>query len=462
MTLYAMQSLHQRAKLDANRIEPPPAPLPDPDVVYDHILGLASLARVLNPDLPQDIRFVRFAPSDESERNTASFRVMFTNDTKALSQGGYRDADARELWEVLGELMPPEMVAAERQNLASSPRFRFAAAEDAAIYSAFNRQRLSLETQAVDDDRVIQVSGAVRPPEMAFLATPTLARWAYLAPQRANEDDLPPAVAGWRRDVQLARRVLAQDFSQCSGSDKEALKVAITRLADRRIGSFEAEHNHGWVGYSLAQGATGWTQFLLGAGASPFASYQSVSPTCWAIARDEPTAISALINAGATPSSLLSSAPAVFQGPEQQELAGRIGPFPQLLAYATGCGATRAMAALLDAGADPANVNGRRASAAHIAALAGDERAIRLLVGRGARLDLEDQTGHLASEYVPAGSDALFDMMEAVRLGEAGAAPAATRAPTIADSRASKGLDAYGEEPSFWDQASSPPRPRVG
>lgn len=449
-----MQSLHQRATLDGNRIEPPPAPLPDPDVVFDHIMGLASLARALKPDLPQQIRFVRYAPLDEAERNTASFKVMFTEDTRPLSQDGYRDPNARELWEVLEEVLPADMVQAERDNLSASPRFRFAAAADAAVYSAFRRERLSIETKVLDEDRVIQASDAVRPAEMAFLSTPTLARWVYLAPVVGNEEALPPNISAFRRDVHLARRVLAQDFQQCSGADRQSLVDALGRLSSRRAGNFETEQGHGWIGYSLAQGAKGWTKFLLANGASPFAPYQAVAPTAWAVASDDVVSLRALCSAGATPSAMLSSAPMVYKGNEQRELAARMGSFPHLITLAAACGATRALAGLLDEGANIDAVNATGATAAHVLAAAGDERSMRVLIGRHARLDIEDRDGNLAAQYVPEGQDALFDLMETMRLGEA-------RPATLAEYRQQRATDAYGQEPSLWDDVAAPPRPRT-
>lgn len=457
-----MQSLYQRANLDGNRIEPPPAPLPDSTVVYDHILGLVSLARALDPSLPATFRFVRYAPLDESERNEASFKVMFTNDKKPLSQGGYRDANAKELWEVLGELMPKDMVEAEQKNLASSPRFRFASAVDAAIYDAFIKQTLTLEHKVISDDKIIQVSEAVRPPEMAFLNTPTLARWVYLAPGNRAENALPIStdLALWRSDVGHLRRILASDFTEAGGEDLARVKQSVQRLAGRRMGSFELDHNHGWIGYSLAQGAKGWTSFLLKAGASPFANYQSVSPICWAIANDEAKPVKDLIAAGATASSLLLSAPKVFKGDEQRELDARFDNVSQLLSFAAACGATRSMGALLDNGADPNQTGANGATALHIAAAAGDERSVRLLIGRGVDMEIEDSKRNIASQYVPDESDSLFDMMETLRLGKEKPQnqPASFRAPGILEKRDSGSTDTYGEQNSLWEETVAPPR----
>jgi hypothetical protein len=96
----------------------------------------------------------------------------------------------------------------------------------------------------------------------------------------------------------------------------------------------------------------------------------------------------------------------------------------------------------------------------HVAAAAGHEAAVRLLLGRGARLDIEDYAKKLPSEYVPPENDALFDLMERMRLGET--RPVIEQAPTIAQHRAGKAKDAYGEDPSLWDRPSAGPRNRLG
>jgi hypothetical protein len=451
-----MQSLHQRARLDAYRIDPPPAPLPDPDVVYDHLLSLAALAQALDPSLPPNIRFVRYASADEAERNQASFRVMFTSDTKLLSAGGYRDENAKEMWEALSGLIPDEMIQAEQQNLARSPQFRFASPADAAVYSAFKGGRLALETQPLDDDRVIQVSAAVTPPALGFMSSPTLARWVYLAPGTGSSDEQSLDLRAWRRDIQFMRQVLSMPFGESSAAERDGVVDILKRAKARRSGSFEQEHDHGWVGYAIATGGTGWSSYLLHAGADPHASFNGVSPICWAIAADDGTAVDVLTAAGVSASSILIGAPRVYQGAEQSQLASSLGSFPPLLVFAAGCGSSRALGALLHAGPDPDIRNERGSTALHLASSACDERTVRTLLVNGAKLDIEDENGCIPSQLIPHQiGDSLFNMMESLRIGEC--APGLTQ-----DEQPLEKKDAYGEDPSPWITQVPPSRRRMG
>lgn len=451
--------LHQRATLDAHRIEPPPRPLPDPDVTYDRVVALAALARALDPSLPRGLRFVRRAPSDASDRNSVSFRAVFTRDERPVPKGGIQDSAPVDLWDALSAHLPARMVQAERQNLEAGPSMQFAAAADAAVYAAFRGGRVGMKTVPTDDpDYVIQASGVIVPEPLAFLGEPSLARWIYLAPTANLNDREHPAIAAIRVHALALRQILSRPLAEASGQEQSQARQALEALGpSRREGSFEEAQGHGWIAYALAAGGKGWTPFLLAAGANPFTPYNTVSPIAWAIAGDDGRAVQALVDAGVSPSTLLQGVPPVYGRPEQQELNRLSERFVPLVVLGSLVGASQAVAALLKAGASPDASTEHQATGLHFAAQNGDERLVRTLLSHGANPSAENLAGLVPSELVPAGADGelLYELLETSRLGSAHLPPPSAVGPQDQE-------DAYGEPVSFWEQATAPPRRRSG
>lgn len=411
-----MTPLHQKATPNPDYLVPPPPVLPDPRAVYDRVMGVASLLRALDPSLPAHLRFYRRTEKDEASSNAVSFKLAFVADPSARGMAAEQDVD---FWDAAESLLPAHALAGEKKNLDEAPSYKFASPLDAAVYAAHRDQVLTVSGEVSGEDWIIKSSNAIRVPELDFMSEPSLSRWVYLAPNSKVDDDprLSPALTRTRAHVKSLMRVLSRSYDDASSSDRQAVKESFEALEGGRS-SFENNHQHGWIGYALAHGASGWTRPLLQIGASSRVPYNGQLPVVWATAVDAATDLIDLVQADASVSILLPDAPLVYDYDHQVKLNARMGSFTSLVGLAATVGASRAAAALCKLGASVDHADTRGTTPLHAAAATGNEKMCRVLVLHGADLNKEDLDEKIPSERAPFDADGLYRWMEAARLGK--------------------------------------------
>lgn len=412
-----MRSLHAKATPNPEYLVPPPPVLSDPRAVYDRLMGLASLARALNPDLPPNLRFYRRAEAAEDTRNNASFGVVFTSEANAI---GMAQESEVEFWSALEAVLPAHVLAGERANLDAAPSYKFSSAIDAAVYGAHRDGLMKVATaKSGDPDWVIQSTNGKRIPEMDFLSEPSLSRWLYLTPSAKIDADarLSPGLVRSRNHVRTMMDILSKPFDDCSADEKARVAQSFQALEEKRRDSFEFNHQHGWIGYAFAHGAAGWTAPLLKLGASAHIPYNGELPVVWATALDDGYSVGALVQAGASVLTLLSGAPKVYDAQNQARLESQMGPFSSLLGLAATVGAPRATAVLCQKGANVLTADARGATPLHVACRQNNEPLVRVLISNGADLSVEDRDNLIPSECIPFDGESMFNWMEQIRLG---------------------------------------------
>lgn len=413
-----MNSLHSKATPNPNHLVPPPPVLSDPRAVFDRLMGIAGLARALDPSLPPCVRFYRRAEASEDTRNEASFGIVFTTHRDAI---GMAQEDELEFWPAIEKTIPQLALEAEKENLLSAPSYKFASPLDAAVYGAHRDGVIAVKTvPSADPEWVIQSTNGKVIPEMDFLSEPSLSRWLYLTPTAKVDEDsrASPGLTRSRSRVQTLMDVLSRPYENSSADEKNRVSEAFQALEAKKKSSFEFNHQHGWIGYALAKGASGWTAPLLALGASAHIPYNGVQPIVWATAVDDSYSIGALAQADAPVAMLMGSAPKVYDKEHQEYLDGRMGRFSSLLGLAAVVGASRATAALCQKGADINHMDGFGATPLHQACRDNNEGLARVLIHQGARLDIEDKDGNIPSECIPFHGESMFNWMEALRLGQ--------------------------------------------
>lgn len=459
---------------------PSPVFLQEPSVTYARMMALAAMAQSLDPSLGQSLRFIQRAPSDVPNRLDVPFQILFTTDDRtSVPHGALNDPAPVPFWEGIARVLPAAVLADEQARFAAMPRLRCPTAEDAAIRTAFQENRLTFQSDTTADGVRITTSQPVRPEPTAFLNSADLTRRVLTTPlppeaKPAAEDTVPAgglaSVARLRRSVQSLKAILSKPFENSSIGDRRAVQELITTINTRgrravsHESSFEVTQSHGWVAYALSKKASGWVPFLLSrAGCSPHAPYGTVPPLAVAIATGDAASVRALMDAGCSPNTAFKGWPKVYEGKHQSRLEQNDTTFVFPLVMAAALGTTPVAGALLLGGADANASMGREGTTPlMLAAQSGNEALVRVLLHHGANPTKENALGHLPSEMVPTGpsNDALFGLLESAR-NEASLKAGAVGPRIPSPTAGGDGLEVDGALiPSIWAEPDSPSRPR--
>lgn len=432
--------LHAQAqlKLSPERLDKEIELFPSSEIVWERIKCLASLARAINPDFGQNLRFVKRAPLDTDERNAVSFDIFLTHSSER--ELSYKDSQGRihsskvkdrdiSLEQALRQVLPAEVVDHEMGLIRNAPAHGFASGADAAIQNAFIKGHISLNTKIMkeagetgEELRDVWVtSGPYAISDTQFMTHANVARWVWMAPdarESADNDRIPSAVNSIRRDVLRLRELLNKSFAHSSKEDKAEVVERIARLNSNRNArpSFEEVFDHSWVGYSLARrNGEGWTKFLTEkAHCDPNGHYAGQTPLVIALAQDDASSLKVLMGKGLSANLLLSEFPALYDYKIQRQLNDREERVISLLMYTTVIGAKKCAEALLENGAEPNFLTDQGSSPLHEAAYKGDFAMVRLLKEKGADFLLKNNEGLTADKYVPEGKDynSLYEFIE--------------------------------------------------
>lgn len=178
---------------------------------------------------------------------------------------------------------------------------------------------------------------------------------------------------------------------------------------------FENNYNFSWVYFLLTEGNPLWLEFLLKEELVLLEVCQSTSLPLWiSILQNNDNAFKALLSYH---KELIDK---IYDKKEITDMLPSLSWLPErfsLLSLAVAISAEKCVIQLIDAGAD-VNLNIYEGETPlFLAARLHNERAVKLLISRGADLTIENNKGHIAAEYIGAGPacDTLFDYMETHR-----------------------------------------------
>jgi len=398
--------------------------------VLDRILAVAATLQALDPTLGASLRAYR-TTSASDEKSTQAYRLVFTHDTHdTLSEGVTTDTRAMDFFEACEQKFGRAFAELEAKNLHSRIRWKDGVPEaggrvvEAALLEGFAKGVLQMHAFKRDDGRRHDYSSVVAVPPEAYMGYPDLAHIVlHTTPDTgANFDD---PIVRKRARLSQVKDILAKPFEAASIKDRETVKATIGQLNNMvESGSFEEDMRHGWVGYALSKRASGWTGFLVNqVEASPYAPYGEFAPITLATAMNDDHAARTLLQAGVSANTVLSGYPRIFKGIGQEQVSAHGGNFVPLLVYATAVRSRAVMGALLHEGADPNMATDKQDTALHMAAMWGDDQAVRLLLRHDANAVTTNAAGQRPESLVPADSiydsvnDVLVDAAQA-RLGQ--------------------------------------------
>ena len=385
------------------------------EVAYDELLRLGSLARALDPSLPETLRYFRRTEADVAERTVSPGRVVFTTDRRPSLENGLQDSQPIDLFDALERSLPAGLVGLLRERLQNatarpSPSGIVAQAFEAAHAAG----RVPLEARPTHDPHyVIEASPAVAPAALAFRddAFLTDVAAAHLKRSRHPGED---RAYDFISTVNSVRQALSGDASRFPASRLRDVIEQIRSL-DGLPGEapFEERAQQGWIAYSLLAGGKGWTVPLLtqaGKVVKPYTAYQGVSPALAAVARNDAPALGALLEAGLSANAFLSELPPIF-GRDQSEVEENVGSRPTLALVGSALGSTEAVARLIQQGAMVDLPNSQGTTPLGLAAQSGNEALVRVLLNAGADPLRADNDG--VSPRDLAQGTALLDVLDA-------------------------------------------------
>lgn len=394
--------------------------------VFPRIMALASAARAANPNLGGYLRAYRRTPRFDTG-HTVPYRLVFTEDgSSELPEGVISDPKAKDFFEALQETFGEDFEHQAQQNLYRRIPIVNGVVKangqpvEAALHEAFLQDRLTAPMEYdLEGDARYAVTEAIAIEPHAFMQEPDLAQMV-LFHRPGPADDREDPVVRLRDRFHGVLDVLGKPFEKTSALQRQQVVDnirALNRMSPND--SFEESMNHGWVGYAIGESLkkrqpNGWTSFLIHqAHASPYAFYGNHSPLTLAGAANDAVAVTELLQAGVSPSTVIRGMPNLFMGNHQAYLNSLGNTSVPALTYMAMVGSTAALGAMLQGGADPNHTTDRQDTALHRAAAFGDDMAVRLLLRHGASAVATDGDGRRPEELVPAGGlhDSLYKLL---------------------------------------------------
>lgn len=388
------------------------------EVAYDELLRLGSLARALDPSLPETLRYFRRTEADVADRTVSPGRVFFTTDHRPSLENGLQDAQPIGLFEALEHSLPASLVGLLRERLENATaRPSPSGIVVQAFEAAHAAGRVPLEARPTHDPHyVIEASPDLKPAPLAFRddAFLTDVAAAHLKRLRHPGENGEDRAYDFISTVNSVRQALSGDASRFPASRVSDVIKQIRSL-DGLPGEapFEERAQQGWIAYSLLAGGKGWTVPLLkqaGKVVKPYTAYQGVSPALAAVARNDATALGALLEAGVSANAFLSELPPIF-GRDQAKVEESVGSRPTLALVGSALGCTEAVARLIQQGAMVDLPNGQGTTPLGLAAQSNNEALARVLLNAGADPLKADNDG--VSPRDLAQGTALLDVLDA-------------------------------------------------
>lgn len=378
------------------RLPPGPTPeelYPDPKEAFSELMRLASLARVMDPSLPSHVRFYRHEVG-EGESGPAKARVLFTNDTRPVLEGGIQDPDVVDLFDVLERTLPESAVSRLKERLQASTS---TSSPSQAVSEAFAASgQASLDTRPTHDpDVAITSSQALAPSALAFREDAFLNHLALSNFTRMRLPGEDPAF-DYIAKVNSVRQALSRDASTLSSAQLNRVMGAIRELDGGVPGSFESTHGQGWLAYSALSGGKGWAGPLLKGAAdavNPHAPYHGISPMAAGVVANDAQAVQALLDQGVSPNVYLDRVPPAMNHVQHGVLSEKLGGRFTLASLAASMGNAASLGALARGGAllDAPGEDGK--TPLHHAVESGSEAAVRTLINNGANPNVPDAQG---------------------------------------------------------------------
>lgn len=409
------------SKLSLPIYEYAPSLLPSAEVAYQEIRRLTSLAQALNPDLPSHLRFFQ-RTGDLNEASTGEARpgrVVLTTDSRASLEDGLQDPKAVDLFDALRTVLPEGVVrvledrvmqAVGQPELGSAVTKAFAAAHAKA-------HGVSLENVSTNDPEVfIRSSQAMTPAPLEFRDDAFLSDVAANHLQRTRKPGEDPAF-DFVANVNLARQALASDVGRLPISRIHDVIAAIRGLDGvKGEAPYEQRTHQGWIAYSALAGGKGWADVLLKLApdvVSPHTGFRGVSAVAATVAAEDHKGLSALLDAGVSANAFLEAAPSIF-GPNQSEIASRMGNYGSLLMLAAAVGNTEGALKLINHGAEVNLPNGAGQTPLALAFKSENEWLIRGLLQAHADPDVSDANGQTPRQMASPAMQAVLQSQEGV------------------------------------------------
>lgn len=445
-----MTSLASRTQVNLNPPQLVEDVLDQSGNLFDRIQALASAMQAINPELGGYLRAYRRTPLGESG-SSMPYRLVFTHDGSSVSpEGVVNDIHAKDFFEALQDTFGADYAHQTKQNLARRiPMGKGGLSGggrliEAALEEAFARHRMEVpEERTLHGGATYSVTEALPIEAAAFMGQPDLAQIVlYSKPGPTESRDNP--IVRLRDRFHAVLDALNKPFEAATPAQSKSVAASIAALNGMvESGSFEEDMNHGWVGYALGEGLKakknhGWTNFLLHqAAASPYAFYGQYSPLTLATAANDGQAVSELLQAGVSPSTVIRGWPNLFKGREQALLSASGGDYIPMIVFSAAVGSTAAEASLLNGGADPNHTTDKQDTALHHSARHGDDAAVRLLLRHNASAVVLNGNGLRPEELVPEGGG--FDSLNELLVNTA------NRELGVVDARLRKEIEATAE-----------------
>lgn len=452
-------SLAERAGLALTQPLLVDTPVESSGGVLNRVLALASFARQQDPSLPMNLRATRRVPEGSTPAEVP-FRWVFTSDNRSrLPHGVAEDAHVVDFWDALDRVLPG-FATAEKNRLAARALGK-GRPLDVAVEEGYRKGDVELipHQRSAEEGQHFYTS-AIEVTDEAFLAHPDLASMAFL---RSGKPDMQTGVGRLIGRYQAICATLSKPLEESTAADRDRLVNNIQALnAMQPEGTFEENHNHGWIAFALAQGGKGWTKFLLhqkgndDALVSPYAPYSQISPLAMAVGVNDGMAVQELLNAGVSPNTVLREMPQMFAPAAQQKLnKAHASDFLPVAAFAALVGSAEAVGALLEHGADPNFANEKGNTPLHMACAEGQEFIARMLDRHQADFTLVNANNHAPDELIPA--NALHDSFHKWAAGryEAQSRPAGVKVAATLSQRVQETAPAEDDPEALWLQPAA-------
>lgn len=403
---------------------------------WNRIIELASLARTINPDLPNVIR--GYKETSFEDPLSESFTLYLTKNTNEKFTE-ITDDDI-PLFEALEETLPDYIFYGENNLLHNASPYNFKGPIEAIIYHAYRDLAVKIHSENFDFDPYDMdanydmagkhvYTSPVTVPQYYYQNNPHFERDSYFITEFNDENKEFRALNNKRKMISEIKNILSHKFSEVSEEQKNYLKESYDALNGRRYDqTFEVKHSFSLIGYALnnntGKEADNWIKFLsndIGCDLSATYGANKVDLLTLAIVRNSDTLIELLTKNNQSVLKVYPELPPILDKDVHNALFRNFtDSYLSSLTLASAWGSDKVVKKLLEDHAYPDTKTSLFRTAAHYAAFNNDEKILTLLVSHGADLNTEDVYKAIPSERIPQSEEGnkLFSKVEEWRLNE--------------------------------------------
>lgn len=414
-------------------------PLKEPIDFWHRIIELTSLARTINPDLPNIIRGYK-ETSVEDPLSTDFTLYLTKNKSEEFIEISDNDIP---LFDALKETLPDYIFNGENNLLRGASPLNFKGPIEAIIYNAYKELAVGIQSKNLSyDDSIDQdehyspynqykcvYTSPITVPQYYYQNNPHFDRSSFFINSYNKENKEFRILNDKRQLINDVKKILSFDFDTVSPEQKDFIKTAFNNLNGRRFDqTFEDKYNFSFIAYALnynnGESANSWVNFLVNeVGCDVKAKYGADKKDLLslAIVRNNDLIIDLLVKNEFPILTVYPEIPDVLDKDSYNNLFRNFqDSYMPSLVLAAIWGSDKVAEKLLENSAYVDSKTTSFRTAAHYAAFNNDSKLLTLLVSHGADLNIEDCYKAIPAERVPNTEEGniLYNQLEEWRLNK--------------------------------------------